>query len=71
MGKNEYVEPHYVKQLCTSNPGLEEFMTAADTMIRSDCLLVDPCRRVIDRPHDDVEEVDFVVVGGGAAGKDI
>jgi len=44
-------------------------MTAADILIRSDCALIDSCRRVVDKPHDDVDEVDFIVVGGGVAGK--
>lgn len=44
-------------------------MIAADIMIRSDCNLVDACRRVVDRPQKDYEEVDFVVVGGGTGGK--
>lgn len=65
----EYEEPSFVKDLCKSNPNMAEFMTAADIMIRSDCFLVDSCRRVVDRPHADGEEVDFIVVGGGVAGK--
>lgn len=44
-------------------------MTAADIMIRSDCQLVDSCRRVVDQSYDNVEEVDFIVVGGGVGGK--
>lgn len=70
MQNTGHVEPPYVKELCRSHPDLEEFMAAADTMVRSDCFLVDSCRRVVYRPSDDVEEVDFVVVGGGVAGKD-
>ena len=44
-------------------------MVAADIMIRSDCALIDSCKRVTDNPQDGVDEVDFIVVGGGAAGK--
>jgi len=44
-------------------------MIATDALITSDCALVNPCKRVTDRPYDGVEEVDFVVVGGGVAGK--
>lgn len=58
-----------MKELCKSDPDLEEFMTAIDSMVRSDCFLVDSCRRVVYRPSDNVEEVDFIVVGGGVAGK--
>ncbi|CAI6360331.1 unnamed protein product [Macrosiphum euphorbiae] len=65
---SEHVETSFLKELCKSNPDLEEFMTAADILIRSDCALIDSCRRVVDQPHDDVEEVDFIVVGGGVAG---
>ncbi|XP_025192925.1 glucose dehydrogenase [FAD, quinone]-like isoform X2 [Melanaphis sacchari] len=64
----EYTETSYVKELCKSNPDLEDFMNAADILIRSDCSLVDSCRRVTDHSHDDVDEVDFIVVGGGASG---
>lgn len=46
-------------------------MTAADIMVRSDCNLIDSCRRVVDEPNDNVEEVDFIVVGGGASGKNL
>jgi hypothetical protein len=63
------METSFVKELCKSNPDLDEFMTAADIMIKSDCFLIDSCRRVIDQPYDDIDEVDFIVVGGGAAGK--
>lgn len=44
-------------------------MIAADILIRSDCALINSCRRVVDQPHDDVDEVDFIVVGGGVGGK--
>jgi len=44
-------------------------MIAADILIRSDCALIDSCRRVVEQPHDDLDEVDFIVVGGGVAGK--
>lgn len=44
-------------------------MTAIDIMIRSDCNLVNACKRIIDLPNDDLNEVDFIVVGGGVAGK--
>ncbi|XP_026806318.1 glucose dehydrogenase [FAD, quinone]-like isoform X1 [Rhopalosiphum maidis] len=64
----EHIETSFVKELCKSNPDLEEFMIAADILIRSDCVLIDSCRRVIEQPHDDVDEVDFIVVGGGVAG---
>ncbi|XP_015365792.1 PREDICTED: glucose dehydrogenase [FAD, quinone]-like isoform X3 [Diuraphis noxia] len=43
-------------------------MIAADILIRSDCALIDSCRRVIEQPHDDIDEVDFIVVGGGVSG---
>lgn len=66
---SEHVETSFVKDLCKSNPDLEEFMIAADILIRSDCTLIDSCRRVVDQPHNDVSEVDFIVVGGGVAGK--
>jgi len=65
----EHVETSFVKELCKSNPDLEEFMIAADILIRSDCALIDSCKRVIEQPHDDIDEVDFIVVGGGASGK--
>lgn len=44
-------------------------MIAADILIRSDCTLIDSCRRVVEQPPDDDDEVDFIVVGGGVAGK--
>lgn len=46
-------------------------MIAADILIRSDCALIDSCRRVVEHPYDDFDEVDFIVVGGGVAGKKI
>ncbi|KAF0772820.1 glucose dehydrogenase [Aphis craccivora] len=64
----EHIETSFVKDLCKSNPDLEEFMIAADILIRSDCALIDSCRRVVEQPHDDLDEVDFIVVGGGVAG---
>ncbi|XP_025422177.1 glucose dehydrogenase [FAD, quinone]-like isoform X3 [Sipha flava] len=65
---NMHVEPSFIRELCRSNPHLEEFMVAADILIRSDCYLIDSCRRVVEQPNADEEEVDFVVVGGGVAG---
>lgn len=65
----EHIETSFVKDLCKSNPDLEEFMIAADILIRSDCALIDSCRRVVEQPQDDLDEVDFIVVGGGVAGK--
>lgn len=67
--QNEHKEPKYLKELCKLNTHLEEFMITADIMVRSDCNLIDSCRRVVDQPNDDIEEVDFIVVGGGAGGK--
>ncbi|KAE9544183.1 hypothetical protein AGLY_001362 [Aphis glycines] len=64
----EHMETSFIKDLCKSNPDLEEFMIAADILIRSDCALIDSCRRVVEQPHDDHDEVDFIVVGGGVAG---
>lgn len=63
-----YVEPSFIRELCRSHPNLEEFMIAADILIRSDCYLIDSCRRVVEQPNAEVEEADFVVVGGGVAG---
>lgn len=46
-------------------------MNAADILIRSDCQLIDSCKRVVHDPINDLAEVDFIVVGGGVAGKQI
>lgn len=43
-------------------------MNAADILIRSDCLLINSCKRVVHDPINDLAEVDFIVVGGGVAG---
>lgn len=46
-------------------------MTSADIMIRSDSTFTDPCSRITNDNQDnnsEVDEVDFIVVGGGVAG---
>lgn len=67
--KTVHQEPFFMKELCKSNQNMNEFMIAADIMLRSDCFLMDSCRRITDQHIDDLHEVDFIVVGGGVAGK--
>ncbi|XP_050443713.1 glucose dehydrogenase [FAD, quinone]-like isoform X3 [Adelges cooleyi] len=64
-----YEEQPFLKDYCNGNRQLNRFMSTIETLISSDCNLVDACRRVVDRSDDvDQEQVDFIVVGGGAAG---
>lgn len=58
---------------CGTTGGLAFFMSLVDLVIRSQCSMADPCRRVKAGkrfPSGTVypEELDFVVVGGGVAG---
>ncbi|XP_050526375.1 glucose dehydrogenase [FAD, quinone]-like [Daktulosphaira vitifoliae] len=63
-----YTEPPFLKNRCQAYPRLHDFMTVADILIRSDCHLVNGCRKIVDNLDDTIEEADFIVVGGGVGG---
>lgn len=58
---------------CGTTGSLAFFMSLVDLVIRTQCSVADPCRRVRDHRQFPAgsfypEELDFVVVGGGVAG---
>jgi hypothetical protein len=68
----DYQDTAYIARSCGSSLNVTLFMTLVDVMLRTQCDLADPCGRassnlVRNRPLQ--EEYDFVVVGGGVAGK--
>lgn len=70
--RNGHVESFYLREEFCKNDDekyLYDFLTSADIMIKSDCSLIDTCSRITDVNLDDYQVADFIVVGGGVAGK--
>lgn len=70
---NTWSDSSFLSGSCGTTGGLALFMSLVDLVIRSQCDVSDPCRRVTGRrsfPAGSAhpEELDFIVVGGGVAG---
>lgn len=64
----DFTDSSHLTTSCGSSANITLFMSLVDLMVRSRCSVADPCRRapnVTTTP----DEFDFIVVGGGVAGK--
>uniref|UniRef100_A0A8D8TI37 Glucose dehydrogenase [FAD, quinone] n=1 Tax=Cacopsylla melanoneura TaxID=428564 RepID=A0A8D8TI37_9HEMI len=71
-----FQDSSYLSQYCSASSGSQNgtstlFLTLVDLLLRTSCLVADPCNRVStgDRQKVKIEEAyDYIVVGGGTAG---
>lgn len=68
----DFTDSSHLTTSCGSSANITLFMSLVDLMVRSHCSVTDPCRRASNVNFTGTttpDEFDFIVVGGGVAGK--